>query len=338
MPERDGTRLSRRALLRLPIGDHVRDRARERAAEAAVSAGITFDSPVITPIGRFYRQLSAGAPPAIDRRAWTLAVDGLVRRPLALTYDALRARPAAGDVRTLISAANPPGGGMIGNAAWRGCRLTDLLAEAGILPGATHLRLSAADGYSAAVALDDPGLAETLLAYEMNGALLPAEHGGPLRALVPGLYGAASVRWLAQITVTGPADASATGIPPVRTCAQIVTPRLHTMVAVGRPVAIQGVAFAGLRGIAAVEVSVDGGDWMPAILRAPDSPHAWTQWYTIWMPEAPGEYTIAARATDGAGHTQVRLAGPDAGVDSAYADAIHWIVVRAAGGGQGGSI
>ncbi len=337
MAERSETRLTRRAFLRWPLRRH----ASVERADISPMSEITFDSPVITPIGRFYRQPPRSVLPVVDHRAWTLAVDGLVRRPLTLSYDALRARPAAGDVRTLVSAANPPGGGMIGNAAWRGCRLADLLAEAEVLPDATHVRLEGADGCAVAIPLADPCLPETLLAYEMNGALLPREYGGPLRALIPGLYDEASVQWLTRISLLPLAEPSCDEVQPVRTCACILTPRPYAAVPVGLPVALQGVAFAGLRGIAAVAVSVDGGDWMPAILRAPDSPYAWTQWYTLWTPEMPGEYRIAARVTDGAGNTQRHLAGPGMvpgrdEAESALTDTIHWIVVRAVDGVNGG--
>ncbi|NPV67504.1 MAG: molybdopterin-dependent oxidoreductase [Anaerolineae bacterium] len=322
--------LSRRAFLRRLPGS--------RRPQPPASDGITFDSPVITPIGRFYRQSVTGRLPVIDRRAWALVFDGLVRRPLKLGYEALRRQPAAGDVFTLVSAMNPPGGGLIGNAAWRGCRLADLLLQADLLPEATHLRFEAADGYSATVALDEPGLPQALLAYDMNGALLPPEHGGPLRALVPDLYGGASVKWLTRITAIEARQASGAGIPPVRTGAQIMTPRPYTVLQVGQPVAVQGVAFAGLRGIAAVGLSVDGGDWMPVTLRPPESPLAWTQWYTLWTPEVPGEYRLVVRATDRTGRTQDRLAGlglndsveHNAG-GSRDVDPMHWIVVRVIG-------
>lgn len=317
--------LSRRAFLRRLPG--------RRRTHLSALDGMTFDSPVITPIGRFYRQSVTGGVPVVDRRAWALALDGLVRHPLRLSYDALRARPDAGDVFTLVSALNPPGGGLIGNAAWRGCRLAGLLLEADLLPGATHLRFAAADGYTATVALDDSVLPQALLAYEMNGALLPPEHGGPLRALVPGLYGGASVKWLTRITAIEAREASGAGVPPVRTGAQIMTPRPFAVLQVGQSVAVQGVAFAGSRGIAAVALSVDGGDWMPVTLRPPESPLAWTQWYTQWVPEAPGEYQLTVRATDRTGRTQDRLAGLSDSAEhmaagSGDVDPMHWIVVR----------
>lgn len=320
--------LSRRAFLRRLSGGH--------RTQPPASDEITFDSPVITPIGRFYRQSVSSSVPVIDRQAWELVLDGLVRRPLKLSYEALRARPAAGDVFTLVSALNPPGGGLIGNAAWRGCCLAELLLETDLLPEATYLRFEAVDGYTAVVALDDPGLPQALLAYEMNGALLPPEHGGPLRALVPGLYGGASVKWLTRITAIEVREAADASIPPVRTGAQIVTPPPYAVFQVGQPVAVQGVAFAGLRGIAAVALSVDGGDWMPVTLRPPESPLAWTQWYTRWVPEAPGEYQLAVRATDRRGRTQDRLAGLDDSAERVSAgsgdvDPMHWIVVRVVG-------
>jgi DMSO/TMAO reductase YedYZ molybdopterin-dependent catalytic subunit len=331
-------RLSRRAFLQRLSGSS----ASLSAGQESSGGGITYDTPIITHAGRFYVQSyrRTGGPPSIDRNTWTLAVGGLLEAPLLLTYEAVRALPAIGEMRTLLCMGNPPGGGWIGNAVWRGFDLDTVLAQAGILPEATRVRFDCADGYRTSVPLDRVIGQGVLMAYEMNGAVLPPEHGFPLRALVPGLYGCKSPKWLTGITLT---DHDASGFwesaprhwsdsAVVKTRAQITSPLPHSPVHVGEAVALQGIAFAGTRRITAVEVSVDGGDWMPVTLCPPDSRHAWTQWYVLWTPELPGDYAISVRATDEVGFTQSRLAGhlPDVYPDGS--DSIHRILLRAVEG------
>lgn len=273
-------------------------------AAKPVSSPVTYDDPVITHTGRFYRQPGRlGQPPQIDRFTWQLVIDGLVARPLTLAYDDLLDRPAVGDMRTLVNDRIQPGGEEIGNAVWRGCRLSHLLDETGILDTALAVRFEAADGYGITLPLDYVLAQDVLLAWSMNGAQLPLAHGFPVRVLVPGLYGMASVRWLTRITLLDLADASYE-LPVVRTFARIMTPQPYDSVSLNTPIAVQGIAFAGLRKIARMELSIDGGPWTPVTLRPPDSPYAWTQWYTLWTPELAGGVTLAVRATDDRGVVQ----------------------------------
>lgn len=331
----EATELSRRIFLQMFFG-----LARRHTGQDVPGAGqITYDSPVLTPVGRFFQQAyhPVGGPPPLDLSTWTLAVDGLVRTPLSLTYQALRALPARGEMRTLLCIGNPPGGDQIGNAVWRGVDLDALLRQAGVSPAATRIRFEGADGYSTSVPLDRALGRGVLLAYEMNGALLPPAHGFPLRALVPGLYGSKSSKWLTRITLidhdfqgfweSSPRNWSDAAV--VKTASHITLPLSYSEVMAGEPVAIQGIAFAGGRRITGVALSVDGGDWVPAALRRPDSPLAWTQWYTLWKPPAPGEYAISVRATDETGFTQSRRAGHLSDAYPDGSDAIHSIVLRA---------
>ncbi len=313
-------RFSRRGFFRVLAG--------EGQADGALPAYslITYDGPVLTHAGRFYVQPGlTGQPPLINRHGWTLAVAGWDSRPQVLTYAELRALPAHGEMRTLVSRHRRPGGEQVGNAVWRGAYLRDLIP--GLATATGYLRLGGRDGYATTIPL---ALAqEVLLAYEMNGALLPPEHGGPLRALVPGVYGGKSVRWLGEIALTDrPERGLRECLPaeddllPVRTFAQIMTPQPLAQVAAGTPVAVQGVAFAGGRRITRVEVSVDGGPWVLAALRPPESPYAWTQWYLHWMPELTGPVSFAARATDATGMTQ-----PENAQGDAHAEPIHRVTL-----------
>ncbi len=330
----DSQSLSRRGFLRSLIGAPDREVADpDRPADSQV----TYDGPVVTPAACFFTQTyrRTGGPPVVDLGTWTLTITGLVEKPLVLTYADIRALPAMGEMRTLVCLGNAPGGDQIGNAVWRGFDLDVVLSQVGVQAGAMRVRFDSHDGYSTSVPLDRVMGRGALMAYGMNGAVLPPEHGFPLRALVPGLYGSKSPKWVSRITLINHDHLGFWEGPPhhwsdaatIKTQAHIARPLPYSEVAVGEPVALQGVAFAGARRITAVALSIDGGDWMPVTLRPPDSPHAWTQWYTLWTPEVPGECRLSVRASDDAGFTQSRLAGlSDAYPDGS--DAIHSIILR----------
>jgi DMSO/TMAO reductase YedYZ molybdopterin-dependent catalytic subunit len=291
--------MSRRAFLRSLTGQ-----AADMAALPFAADAVMYDTPVITPVGRFYVEAGRGIPPAPVLADWRLAVDGLVGHSQQFTYDNLLALPAEGRMITLAHESDAPGGERIGNAMWRGFTLQALLDRVAIQPAAHYLNLACTDGYQVSLPMVDADPADVLLAYSMNGARLPLTHGFPLRLLTPGVGSAWSVKWLARITAAaepGPDHAAASGI---RTRAQIMMPPPFGSVEAGQAVALQGVAFAGLRRITVVEVCIDGGPWMPVILRLPDSPAAWTQWYVYWTPALPGEYAITVRATDDTGESQ----------------------------------
>lgn len=325
--------LSRRDFMRQWTGSHASDPGGGSHADISM---ITYDTPVLTANDRFYRTpCLTPQVPSLDRSTWMLTVDGLVRQPLTVSYANLRARPAVGQMRTLVNIGNPPGGDQIGNAVWRGCLLRDLLSEVIVLPAATHLRFETADGYHTSLPLADALAQDVLLAYEMNGAPLPPEQGHPLRVLVPGLYDLKSPGWLTRITALNHDDPGYweraphewSGSTAIKTQSKIMQPRHRQEFQQGRAVVLQGVAFAGLRAITRVEVSINRAGWMPAVLRPPDSPHAWTQWYTRWTPQLPGDYEIAVRATDDSGFQQVLWPEDGATIFPAGSAALHSLTV-----------
>jgi DMSO/TMAO reductase YedYZ molybdopterin-dependent catalytic subunit len=151
----------------------------------------------------------------------------------------------------------------------------------------------------------------TLLAWEMNGAPLPNRHGYPLRVVVPGRFGEQSPKWLTRIELL---DHSAKGFyqrqgwyaGPVYTISRIDNPGKGARAAAGQPVLAHGVAYAGTRGIAAVELSTDAGaTWQPAQLDSALSPETWALWSYTWTPSASGPTTLIVRATDGTGAPQI---------------------------------
>ncbi len=162
-------------------------------------------TPLVVPNDAFYRIDTALAVPHIDVSTWTLAVTGMVDRPLTLTYDELLAMPLFEQYVTISCVSNPVGGSLVGNALWTGVRLKDVLAAAGVQPGATQIvGRSYQDfwaGFPTSWAMA-PGR-EPMIAVGMNRIPLPAGHGFPARLIVPGLYGYVSAtKWLTEIQLT----------------------------------------------------------------------------------------------------------------------------------------
>jgi DMSO/TMAO reductase YedYZ molybdopterin-dependent catalytic subunit len=158
----------------------------------------------------------------------------------------------------------------------------------------------------------------------MNGAPLPAAHGYPLRAIVAGWYGMASIKWLSRIVVLEkPFDGffqsieysyfqKKHGLPtlvPITEMmvkASIARPTLQEVIPAGKKYRMHGAAWAGESSIVKVEISTDGGKtWAGAILLGESVPFAWRLWEFTWdVPAKPGRYTCMARATDKQGRTQ----------------------------------
>ncbi len=152
----------------------------------------------------FYRIDTALSVPVVDPATWRLRVHGLVDRPLTLTIADLRRRRIVHRWVTLTCVSNEVGGDLVGNALWTGVLLSDLLKEARVRPGADAVKSTSADGWTCGTplsALTDGRAA--MLAFGMNGAPLPLEHGFPVRMVVPGLYGYVSAtKWVVDIEVT----------------------------------------------------------------------------------------------------------------------------------------
>ena len=199
----------------------------------------------------------------------------------------------------------------MGTAKWLGVRLADLLARAGVQPGATQLVGRSVDGFTVGfpvgVATDGR---DALVAVGMNGEPLPAAHGFPARLVVPGLYGYVSAtKWLTEIELTTFEAFDAYWVQrnwarngPVKVESRIDVPRDFSRVAAG-PRTVAGVAWAPHRGISRVEVRVDDGPWQEADLGPTLGDDAWRQWTWPWAATA-GEHEISVRATTGDGEVQ----------------------------------
>ncbi|WP_406327281.1 sulfite oxidase [Streptomyces sp. NBC_00203] len=302
----------------------------------------------VTPPGLHYVLTHYDIPYAASS-SWQLTLGGRVRRSLLLGIADLKAYPAvtqrvtlecAGNGRALLTprpVSQPWLVEAVGTAEWTGVPLRMLLAEAGVEPGAVDVVFTGADhgvergveqDYQRALPLDVAmgGEPEVLVAYGMNGAPLPPQHGHPVRLVVPGWYGMAHVKWLRDITVsdtpfTGFQQAVAyrlrqgagdEGEPVTRIAPRALLippgfPDFMSRTRVVRPgvVALEGRAWSGRAPVTGVEVSWDAGrSWSAAHLDGGSGLRwAWRPWHFDWTA-APGHHVLSARATDAEGHTQ----------------------------------
>ncbi len=277
---------------------------------------------LITPNSEFFRIDTALILPRVNTDIWRLRVTGMVDEPFELSFSELLAMPAHEETVTLACVSNQVGADLVGNAVWLGVRLADLLATAGVHPGASQVVARAVDGFTVGfpteVALDGR---PSMVAFGMNGEPLPNVHGFPARMIVPGLYGYVSAtKWLAEIELTTLEQYDAYWIPrgwakeaPIKTQSRIDVPRRGQTVAAGK-VSVAGVAWGGNRRISAVQVRIirrgeSNGEWLDASLSEELSQSSWRQWLAEWIA-TPGDYRIEVRATDGNGDTQTEVRRP----------------------------
>ncbi|MCU1390815.1 MAG: oxidoreductase molybdopterin binding [Ilumatobacteraceae bacterium] len=282
---------------------------------------------LITPINNFYRIDTAISFPSVSLASWRLKVTGLVDKPLSLSFDDIMSRELIERDITISCVSNEVGGDLVGNARWVGCRLDDLLREAGIQSSADQVMGESVDGFTAGFPVSLLDGRDAMIAIGMNGEALPVKNGFPARIIVPGIYGYVSaVKWLSEIRLTRFADEEGYWIPrgwsalgPIKTQSRIDRPGGRLSAGATH---IAGVAWAPTRGISKVEVQVDDADWLPATLGPVLSENTWVQWWVKW--DAPsGKHQIRVRATDGNGDLQT-----DHPADVAPDGATGWHTIR----------
>lgn len=275
-------------------------------------------SSLFTPNKDFYRVDTALTVPAIDIATWRLVIDGMVDERVELSFQDILDMGLDEYAITLTCVSNEVGGNLVGNAKWLGVPLRDVLKKAGVKSGADMVLSRSVDGYTASTplsALTDDGL-DAILAVAMNGEPLPAEHGFPVRMVVPGLYGYVSAtKWLTELKVTTFEKDEAYWTPrgysaeaPIKFASRVDTPKVGAAVKAGR-VPIAGVAWAQTVGIERVEVKIDEGEWTAATLSAPINENTWVQWFMEW-DATPGTHYVAVRAINKNGDLQIEERAP----------------------------
>jgi DMSO/TMAO reductase YedYZ molybdopterin-dependent catalytic subunit len=302
----------------------------------------------ITPTPAFYVRTHFPIP-KIDKADWRLRIEGEINKPIELDFNELTAMPSRTIPVTLECAGNNRnhlvdkvkgvqwGLGAVGNAEWTGVPLGEVLDRAGVRSSAHEVILEGADQGE----LEDPkaprgnvrfarsvplskAKEDVLLVHKMNGIELPPEHGFPVRAIVPGWFAVASIKWLQRIVVTdrpfngyyqtidygywkhNGENAELAPLQEMQVKAEISRPMGGDTVPANSAVRVHGAAWSGEAEIAKVEVSVDGGKtWTMAELDPKSVPSAWRLWNYQWQtPAKSGSHTLIARATDSAGRTQ----------------------------------
>jgi DMSO/TMAO reductase YedYZ molybdopterin-dependent catalytic subunit len=268
----------------------------------------------ITPNDKFYCVTKNVIDPQVNESHWRLEVTGLVQHRQTYSIARLRSLPLVTQETTLMCISNGIGAGLMSNAVWRGVPMRELLHAATPFPEGAKVRLHGVDNYTDTFPLAKAMDPETIIAFDMNGELLPSRHGFPARVIVPGYFGEKNVKWLTRIEVAA-GDAKGfyeqQGWGPdfiIPTRSRFDQPddyasfRLSDFPA-GIP--LKGIAFAGDRGISKVEVSLDGErTWRQTAIDYPGTKLTWALWSYSWKPTAPGEYHLAVRAVDGTGERQ----------------------------------
>lgn len=294
----------------------------------------------LTPNRQFFLRSHLNSP-EIDLRKWNLRIEGLVARPLRLSFDDLKGFHAESRAVTFECSGNAPGGGMVSTAEWRGVALRELLEKAGLSTKAKEVVFEGADfgldelesvplRYARSIPLEKALAPETAIAWEMNGEPLSREHGFPARAVVPGDYAMSHVKWLARIRVVerpfkgfymvkryftarpipGAGGFEIQSVVRMKVKSQIARPAPGEQLGRGT-YRIMGAAWAGDALVTKVEVSVDGGSlWEPALLLDKAAPYVWVRWEYPWTPASSGRFALVCRAFDDQGGRQPEAPEP----------------------------
>jgi len=302
----------------------------------------------ITPVDRIFVR-SHFSIPKIDVQTWRLKIEGEVETPLELTYDEVREMASRTIAVTMECAGNgrafltPPASGTlwergaVSTAKWTGVLLGEVLRRAGVKNSVREVIFEGADNgeikeppgpagkihYARSLPLQKAN-DDVLLAFKMNGEELTPGHGAPLRVIVPGWYGMASVKWLTLIIASaqpfhgyyqtidyaywerGPSAPTLVPITEMQVKAQIARPGFTDAVHAGELYRVCGAAWTTEAEITKVEISTDAGaTWKHAQLIGEPIRNAWRLWEYEWkVPTKPGKATLMVRATDSEGRTQ----------------------------------
>jgi DMSO/TMAO reductase YedYZ molybdopterin-dependent catalytic subunit len=302
----------------------------------------------LTPNHLFYIRSHFKAP-ELNARGYRLGISGAVKHPFIISYEELLGLPAITKPATLECAGNGRvflapqvrGAqwqlGAVSTAEWTGVPLSALLERAGVGEDACEILFEAADVGKPKEEPIPPGMLryarslgvekakDAIIAYKMNGEDIPADHGFPLRAIVPGYYGMASVKWLENISVlTEPfkgywqttdyaywdfdqnKNPVRRALGPAALKSAIARPRMREPIPAGSIYKVFGAAWGSDTHVEKVELSTDGGvSWQEVRFLDEADPDVWRRWECEWkVPDAKGSYLLKSRATDAEGNSQ----------------------------------
>lgn len=297
---------------------------------------------------RLYYVVNHFPVPRLEAKKWKLRIHGKIEQSIALSYEDILRLPSKTLTVTLECAGNgrglydPPISAAkiswehhgVSNALWKGVPLVTILDMAKLKTSAKEVVFKGTDHgidnalgskreihYERSLPLKKALHPDTLLAYQMNGETLPEAHGFPLRLVVPGWYGMASVKWLTDMTVIGESfkgfyqteryvyewtDEPGGGIPATQIkIKSLITQPLDGEILNRGEIRVRGVAWAGDAKVKKVEVSSDGGlTWRKARLLSRSIPYGWCQWEYRWKAFASGISVLMVRAVDEQGNMQ----------------------------------
>jgi DMSO/TMAO reductase YedYZ molybdopterin-dependent catalytic subunit len=270
--------------------------------------------PEYTPIKDHYKVFIQTEPTLIDEASWVLPITGLVDNPQMLTLEDFQTRWQSFDQYVTLSCISGRiGTSLISTTQWTGVSVQDVLADLGLQEDAQYLIISSGDGFYETVDIDlimsDPRI---MFCYAWDGNALPKDHGFPLRIWIPDRYGMKQPKWITEIEVTDEyqegywVERNWDEVARVKTTSVIDTVAVDHLIEDGgqRRVPIGGIAFSGARGISAVQVRVDGGEWRDAELRSPLSETTWVIWRYEW-PFEEGQHLFEVRCRELDGTPQI---------------------------------
>jgi DMSO/TMAO reductase YedYZ molybdopterin-dependent catalytic subunit len=300
--------------------------------------GLNYSTPLVEVTGTrvpnpLFFLRSNYTPPPLEPQQWCLTIDGRVRRPLTVGLDDLRALPAQSQEMWLECAGNsrrrwhPQGEGnqwddqAVSDALFTGVPLRTLLDQAQVEDDAIEMVATGTDAsFQRGLPVEVARRPDVLLAYEMNGEPIPWPNGGPVRLVVPGWAGIASVKWPARLELVNTpfkgyynaeryiiVDASGQTLDTVREMpvkSVVAWPAEDETIPTGAHT-VWGFAWSAHGQVDRVEVSTDNQrTWLSARLSHGDGPRAWTRWEFDWTPASAGRVSFAVRAADSAGNVQ----------------------------------
>jgi DMSO/TMAO reductase YedYZ molybdopterin-dependent catalytic subunit len=299
---------------------------------------------LITPKDQFFSVQHFGRP-EVDPATYRLKITGAVKQPKEITLAELRKMRATEIVAGYECSGNSPRSvqGLSSNGRWTGVRLNSVLKEAGVQSHAREVVFFGADHgaqdivfrqqtfkldqqFGRSMTLENAMKPEPLIAYALNGEPLTREQGSPVRLIVPGWYGVANVKWLAEVrlqedrylgnyqarwyrSLRGEGGSGEEGDPQVQWVETEVTRmRLKSVIArvrkTGTSHQVLGFVLNDGTPLKSVEVQVDGGAWQPATFDPTNTKYSWKLFSYKWDGATAGDHTLISRATDAEGVVQ----------------------------------